>query len=104
MKISIVTPVLQRPEYLDQTIRSVVTQQGDFEIEYIVQNGGSDSRVIAILTKWEKLIKTGQFESQCSSLTFKWYDEKDSGMYDALNRGFARTSGDILAWINSDDL
>ena len=104
MKISIVTPVLQRPEYLDQTIRSVVTQQGDFEIEYIVQNGGTDSQVIAILTKWEELIKTGQFESQCISLTFKWYSEKDSGMYEALNRGFARTSGDVLAWINSDDL
>lgn len=103
MRISIVTPVMDRAEYLDETIESVITQAGDFALQYIIQNGGRSAEIKDILEKWQYKIKTG-YNSRCRELQFTVVSEHDTGMYDALNRGFARASGNILAWINSDDL
>jgi len=104
MKISIVTPCYNRHQYLDETVQSVVSQAGDFSIEYIVQNAGDDPTVLAILSKWEKDIQTGAFIPKCKNLSFTVVHEKDSGMYDGINRGFSRCTGEIMAWINTDDL
>ena len=103
MKVSIVTPTFNRTTYLNETIESVITQAGDFEIEYIIQDGGSDQALIDILIDWDAKIKTGQINIRCKKLTFKYYIENDNGMYDAINKGFSKSSGDIMAWINSDD-
>jgi glycosyltransferase involved in cell wall biosynthesis len=103
MKFTIVTPSLDRHQYLDETIRSVVTQAGDFEIEFIIQDGGSGEKVLALLEEWKKRIDSGAFSPSCRRLTFDYFVEPDSGMYEAINRGFEKGSGDILAWINSDD-
>ena len=104
MKFLIVTPSFNRATYLNETIESVLSQQGNFEIEYVIQDGGSTSDVIDILKKWEVNLKTGAFVPRCNKINFHWYSEKDSGMYDAIMRGFAKGSGgDIMAWINTDD-
>ena len=103
-KFLIVTPSYHRAVFLDQTIRSVVSQSGDFEIDYIVQDGGSGDDVISILRRWEEEITSGRFVPSCAKLSFRWFSEKDNGMYDAINRGFARGDGDIMAWINTDDM
>ena len=103
MKFTIVTPCLDRHRFLDETIRSVVNQRGDFEIEYIIQDGGSGPEVLEILEKWKNRIDSGVFEPACRSLTFQYFTEPDSGMYDAINKGFAQGTGELLAWINSDD-
>jgi len=104
MKISIVTPCLDRNEYLNETIESIVSQAGDFEIEYIIQNGGTNPEVSAILEKWDKIIKTKSYPVKCDKITFRYFNEKDNGMYDAINKGFEKSSGDIMAWLGSDDV
>lgn len=104
MKFSIITPSFNRHTYLDETIESVVTQSGEFEIEYIIQDGGSKREVIDVLEKWKRRIDSGDFKPNCRRLTFDYHVEPDSGMYDAINKGFEKSSGELLAWINSDDM
>lgn len=65
--------------------------QGYPNLEYIIMDGGSSDNSVEIIKKYEKY------------LTY-WTSEKDGGQYDAISRGFARSTGDILAWLNSDDL
>src|SRR4030065_2345575 len=104
MKFSIISPCLNRSRYLNSTIESVLTQEGAFEIEYIIQDGGSGPDLINMLKKWDDDIKNGNFKPRCNNITFKWFSAKDTGMYDAINRGFSRANGDVMAWINTDDL
>lgn len=88
--ISIVTPSYQQGRFIDRTLYSVVSQEYP-ALEYVVQDGGSTDETIAVLRR---------FEPRLSS----WASERDGGQADAINRGFARTSGEIMAWLNSDDL
>jgi len=104
MKFSIITPSFKRTEFLEKTILSVVSQSGDFEVEYIIQDGGSNFDVVALLDKWKQMIESGAQQIHCKALTYDYYIESDSGMYDAINKGFAKSTGDVLAWINSDDI
>lgn len=88
-KITIVTPSFNQGEFLEETIRSVL-DQGYPNLEYIVIDGGSTDQSVEIIRKY------------ADRLTY-WVSEKDSGMYDAIQKGFARSTGEIMAWINSDD-
>lgn len=103
IRISIVTPSFNRSDYLHDVIKSVVEQEGDFAIEYIVQDGGSDEETLNILRRWEEDIVSGRFKSRCKDLTFAWCSERDEGMYHAIEKGFSVATGDIMAWINTDD-
>lgn len=104
MKISIVTPCFNRADYLNSTIESVLLQQGDFSLEYIIQDGGDSAEVESILDRWAARVASGEFDGRCRSIDFRVMRERDGGMYDGLNRGFARSEGEIMAWINSDDV
>lgn len=87
--ISIVTPSLNQARFLEETILSVIEQ--DYEnFEYIIIDGGSNDRSLEIIHKYAK------------HLTY-WESGIDTGQADAINRGFQNASGDIFAWINSDD-
>lgn len=88
--ISIVTPSFGQGKYINRTIFSVVSQ-GYPALEYHVQDGGSADETTAVLTRLE------------STLT-SWASEPDSGQAEAINRGFERTTGEIMGWLNSDDL
>lgn len=99
MKISIVTPSFKRLDYFEKTIDSIINQEGDFELEYIVQDGGGDERIARFLEK-----KSIEIRLRNKKVKFKYFIEKDDGMYNAVNRAFARTTGDILAWLNTDDM
>jgi glycosyltransferase involved in cell wall biosynthesis len=103
MKFSIVTPVYNGEKYIAETIESVLSQKGDFEVEYFVQDGGSTDDTIEILKKYEKALVDNTRPIQCKGINFTWTSEKDCGMYDAIQKGFARATGDTLAWINADD-
>jgi glycosyltransferase involved in cell wall biosynthesis len=88
-KISIVTPTYNRADYLEETILSVLNQNYP-NLEYIIIDGGSTDGTIDIIKKYE------------SYLTF-WISEPDNGMYHAIQKGFEKSGGDIMAWLNSDD-
>jgi glycosyltransferase involved in cell wall biosynthesis len=89
-KITIVTPNYNLGQYIEHTINSVLSQNYP-NLEYIIIDGGSTDNSVEIIKKYEK------------HLTW-WVSESDIGMYDAVNKGFNRATGDIMAWINSDDV
>ena len=89
MKISIVTPSFNQGAFIERTIESVLEQEGDFELEYIVMDGGSTDGTVDILRKYDDRLT--------------WVSEKDEGQGDAVNKGWRAAEGDVLGWINSDD-
>ncbi|WP_449537876.1 glycosyltransferase family 2 protein [Ferdinandcohnia sp. Marseille-Q9671] len=89
-KISIITPSFNQGEFLEQTILSVINQ-GYSNLEYIIIDGGSTDNSVDIIKKYKKYISY-------------WVSEPDSGHADALNKGFTKSTGEIMAWINSDDI
>jgi glycosyltransferase involved in cell wall biosynthesis len=88
-KISVITVTRNQGEYLEETIRSVL-MQGYPNLEYIVLDGCSTDNTLEVLDRYRK------------DLTF-CVSEPDSGQANALNKGFDKATGDILAWLNSDD-
>ncbi len=88
-RITIVTPSLNQGRFIEETINSIL-DQGYPNLEYFVIDGGSTDNTISILEKYAKHIDF-------------WTSEPDNGQAAAINRGFAKASGEILAWLNSDD-
>jgi len=97
MKFSIITPSYNQGLFLEQTISSVLNQVGDFEIEYIIKDGGSTDNSVDIIKKYEKIAKKD------NRITYYWVSEKDEGQLQAINDGIKNATGDIIAYINSDD-
>ena len=88
-RISIITPSFNQGQFLDETIRSVLSQDYP-NLDYVVMDGGSTDGSEEIIRSYE------------SQLTY-WQSLADGGHYNALHEGFAQTDGEIMAWINSDD-
>ncbi|MDB4904552.1 MAG: glycosyltransferase / methyltransferase [Mucilaginibacter sp.] len=89
-RISIITPSYNQSAYLSETIESIISQNYP-NLEYIVIDGGSTDGSIDILKKYDKYIS-------------HWVSEKDEGMYHALQKGFELSTGEIMGWLNADDL
>ncbi|MFA7004419.1 MAG: glycosyltransferase family 2 protein [Verrucomicrobiia bacterium] len=89
-KFSIVTPSYNFEKFLEMTIRSVLLQ-GYPDLEYIVIDGGSTDGSVAIVRKYEKWLS-------------HWASERDSGPEEASNKGFRKATGELMAWLGSDDI
>ena len=102
--ISIVTPSFNQGEYLEETIKSVISQEGDFYIDYIIMDGGSTDNSVDIIKGYAERVNHDQWERKCLGIEMKWFSEKDFGQTDAINKGFKLARGNIVSWINSDDM
>jgi carbamoyltransferase len=89
-RISIVTPSFGQARFIERTLKSVI-DQGYPNLEYFVQDGGSKDGTVEILERYAARV-TG------------WASVPDNGQSQAINRAFARTTGEIMAWLNSDDV
>lgn len=104
MKISIVTPSLNQGKFIEQTIKSIISQKGDFNLEYIVIDGGSADNSVDTIKKYEELINSKYFQPQCREINFRWISEKDGGQSEAINKGLKMATGEVINWVCSDDL
>jgi len=102
-RFSIVTPSYNQAPYIAETIESVLTQEGDFEIEYIVMDGGSTDGAVEIIRDYAERLASGSIGPRCSGITMQWVSQRDHGQSDAINQGLRRAIGDFVSYINSDD-
>jgi glycosyltransferase involved in cell wall biosynthesis len=89
-RITIITPSFQQAAFLEQTIQSVVAQHYP-NLEFFVIDGGSTDGSVEIIRRYEPHIT-------------RWVSEKDKGQSDAINKGLRWATGDVISWLNSDDL
>ena len=89
MKVSIVTPSYNQGQFIGRTLQSVASQAGA-EIEHVVFDGGSRDNTVEVLKNFSPPVR--------------WVSKKDKGQADAVNQGIRATDGEILGWLNSDDI
>jgi glycosyltransferase involved in cell wall biosynthesis len=104
MKFSIVTPTFNSERFIAETIDSLISQAGKFSVEFFIMDGGSTDGTQKIVQRFQKLLQENAYPVQCDGVVIHWHSEKDGGMYDAIKKGFSRATGDVYAWINSDDI
>ena len=106
MKFSIITPAWNAEQWFSEAIESVLNQEGDFEIEYIVVTDPSEDKTIEIAKKYAARITSKEYPIKCRGITMSVIENnspKDAGMTRALNTGFNNATGDIHAWIPAND-
>ena len=101
--ISVITPSYNQGNYLSETIESIIGQEGDFRVDYIVVDGASTDDSVDLIRHYQSMVESGAWPVRCGGIRFRWLSEKDEGQVDALNKGFGLAEGSILAWLNSDD-
>jgi len=114
--LSIITPSYNQACFIGETIKSVLEQEGDFYIDYILMDGLSDDDTMEIVKSFHCACAQGDYDElngqrfyrnesiRCRGISFRYISEKDTGQSNALNKGFEMAVGEILGWLNSDDI
>lgn len=89
-RISLVTPSLNQARFLERTVESVLSQRGDFDLDYLVLDGGSTDGSAELLRRYEGRLR--------------YRIEPDTGQSNAVNKGLREATGDVVGWLNSDDV
>lgn len=91
MKISVITPSFNQGAFLQRTAGSILNQQGEFDLQWIIIDGGSTDQTL-------------DFLASLNDARVHWISQPDRGQAHAINKGLAMATGDVVAWLNSDDL
>ncbi len=89
-RVTVVTPSLDQGAFVERAVRSVLGQEGDFDLEYLVFDGGSTDGTLDTLRRYEDRLRL--------------VVEPDQGQADAVNKGLRAATGDVVGWLNSDDV
>ncbi len=89
--------------WIAETIESVLSQEGEFEIEYILADGGSSDNTVSIFNKYKEQLEQGKIPVRCRGIVMRGFSEKDKGTFDAINKGFAQATGDLISWCDADN-
>ena len=100
MKVSLITACYNSATTIRTAMQSVLNQKG-VDIEYIVVDGGSKDGTVDVIRDFEQSLSSQQ---HAYGFAFKWMSEPDKGMYDAINKGIAMATGDIVGILNADDV
>ena len=104
MKFSIITPCYNSGQFLKETMLSVLTQAGDFSIQYLLIDGGSTDQSMTIAANIQGKLQSGKLWCHCRHISLEVISEPDKGMYDAIAKGFEKASGEVVAYLNADDI
>ena len=104
MKISIITTTYNCEKYIEDTLESVLNQKGDFYLEYVVIDAMSTDSTFEKIKKYKRLVDQGFYNGRNLGINMIIKSEKDCGMYDGISKGLSMISGDIVAYINGDDI
>ena len=88
-RLSIITPSFQQGEFIEEAIQSVLMQDND-SLEYWIIDGGSTDNTLSLIEKYQSVLQ--------------WISEPDKGQSAAINKGFKVARGDLLGWLNADDI
>ena len=100
MKVSLITACYNSATTIRTAMQSVLKQKG-VDIEYIVVDGGSKDGTVDVIRDFEQTLNS---QPRTHSFAFKWISEPDKGMYDAINKGIAMATGDVVGILNADDV
>jgi len=103
LTLSIITPTYNQEKYIEETIKSILSQEGNFYIDYIIINDGSTDNTISIIEKYDKLLKEKKWPIKCNGISYRYKTRKNGGQTSAINEGLKMAKGYAATWMNSDD-